>query len=80
MIKIELGDTPIEVTEKLVNTTMCIEKSRTEKAFGKLYGNTDDFTHKQMFTVDELEEIADHLYAVVKRVRREQDAVESEDT
>lgn len=44
-----------------------------EKAIGKAFGNEDDFYHIRMFTVDELEEIADHLYAVVNRIRREQD-------
>jgi hypothetical protein len=73
MIKIEVGDTPIEVAEKLVNASICIEKSQIQKAIGKAFGNEDDYYHTQMFTENELEEIADHLYAVVKRVRKEQE-------
>jgi hypothetical protein len=79
MIKIEREDTPIEVANKLVNASIAIAKTQMQKAIGKAFGNEDDFYHMQMFTVDELEEIADHLYAVVKRIRREQDAAESED-
>jgi hypothetical protein len=37
------------------------------------HGYEDDYYHTQMFTENELEEIADHLYAVVKRVRKEQE-------
>jgi hypothetical protein len=73
MIKIEYEDTPIEVANKLVNASITIEKNQMEKAIGKAFGNEDDFYHINMFTVDELEEIADHLYAVVNRIRREQD-------
>jgi hypothetical protein len=73
MIKIEYEDTPIEVANKLVNASITIEKNQMEKAIGKAFGNEDDFYHIRMFTVDELEEIADHLYAVVNRIRREQD-------
>ena len=73
MIKIECEDTPIKVTEKLVNASLTIEKTQMQKAIGKAFGNEDDFYHIKMFTVDELEEIADHLYAVVKRARKEQD-------
>lgn len=73
MIKIEFGDSPIEVANKLVNASTTIEKTQVQKAIGKVLGNEDDFYDMKMFTEDELEEIADHLYAVVKRVRREQD-------
>ena len=73
MIKIEFEDTPIEVANKLVNASITIEKTQMQKAIGKAFGNEDDFYHIKMFTEDELEEIADHLYAVVKRARREQD-------
>jgi hypothetical protein len=73
MIKIEYEDTPMEVANKLVNASITIEKNQMEKAIGKAFGNEDDFYHINMFTVDELEEIADHLYAVVNRIRREQD-------
>lgn len=73
MIKIEFEDTPIEVANKLVNASITIEKTQMQKAIGKAFGNKDDFYHVNMFTVGELEEIADHLYAVVKRVRSEQD-------
>lgn len=73
MIKIEYEDTPIEVAKKLVNATLTIEKTQTQKVIGKALGNEDDFYHIKMFTEDELEEIADHLYAVVKRVRKEQE-------
>ena len=59
--------------ENRLKADMVAMLEEMQKAIGKAFGNEDDFCHMKMFTEDELEEIADHLYAVVKRARREQD-------
>ena len=57
----ELPSEPIEVASMLINATYTREKGDIEKAFHKAFGNNSETITENIYSVNDLKEIAEHL-------------------
>lgn len=58
-----LPNEPIDVASMLINATYTREKGDIEKAFHKAFGNKSETVTENMYSVNDLKEIAEHLLA-----------------
>ena len=54
---------PIDVASMLINAMYTREKGDIEKAFHKAFGNNSETVAENMYSVNDLKEIAEHLLA-----------------
>lgn len=70
MIQIENNDLPVTVAQKLITATSTVNATPLHKlvykSIGKECGET---VEEDMFNDDDLREIADHIYAYLRRNR-----------
>lgn len=76
MIQIEDYDLPIQVAEKIISGTSEITASPIDKAICRVFGDTREeikTIHRDMFSVNEIEEIAKYLLVYCEIHKREND-------